>query len=113
MDVSDGLVADLAHLCEASGCGAQVQVTSVPLSEGVADLVAETPSLLASALTGGDDYELLVAVPPDRAPEMRDAAKRAGVPVSDIGVFTASSTIDFVDRDGQALALERQGFTHF
>ncbi|HEY3147734.1 MAG TPA: thiamine-phosphate kinase, partial [Dongiaceae bacterium] len=113
MDVSDGLAADLAHLCEASGCGAEVQIVSVPLSDAVAELLAETPALITSALTGGDDYELLVTVPPDRVRAVFEAAKQAGTPMSDIGVMTASAAVDFIDRDGKPLALDKPGFTHF
>jgi len=113
MDISDGLAADLAHICEASGCAAQVDAASVPLSDAVAELVAETPALLASALTGGDDYELLLAVPPDRVPAVLDAAKKTATAVTEIGAFAAGSTVQFIDRDGRPLALESRGFTHF
>jgi thiamine-monophosphate kinase len=113
MDISDGLAADLAHMCEASACGAQVAATSVPLSDPVAELIAVDPALIASALTGGDDYELLLAVPPDRVSAVLEAAKHIGLAVTDIGGFTAESTIDFIDRDGRPLALDRAGFTHF
>jgi thiamine-monophosphate kinase len=113
MDISDGLAADLAHMCAASGCGADIAVASVPLSDAVAELVAEAPALIASALTGGDDYELLLAVPPDRVSAVLEAAKRTATAVTEIGTFTAGSEAGFIDRDGQPLALEKQGFTHF
>jgi thiamine-monophosphate kinase len=113
MDVSDGLAADLAHLCEASACGAQVAVASVPLSDAVAELVAQSPDLIGTALTGGDDYELLLAVPSDRVPAAFDAAKRAGTQLTEIGVVAGSTAVDFIDRDGKPLALEKSGFTHF
>ncbi|HET6158186.1 MAG TPA: thiamine-phosphate kinase [Dongiaceae bacterium] len=113
MDISDGLAADLAHMCEASGCGAEVTVASVPLSGAVAELVAVEPSLMASAVAGGDDYELLLAVPPDRVAEVAEVAKRAGTAIADIGTFTAGSAVHITDRDGHPLALERPGFTHF
>jgi thiamine-monophosphate kinase len=113
MDISDGLAADLAHMCEASDCGATVNVASVPLSDAVAELVAGDPALISSALTGGDDYELLLAVPPDRVDAVRAAAKKSGIVIADIGVFTATSAIEFLDRDGHPLALGKRGFTHF
>ena len=113
MDISDGLAADLAHICEASGCGAKVEVASVPLSDAVAELVAGDPALISSALTGGDDYELLLAVPPDRIDAVQSAAKKAGTAIAEIGAFTATSAIDFMDRDGHTLVLGKRGFTHF
>jgi thiamine-monophosphate kinase len=113
MDISDGLAADLAHMCEASGCGAKIEAASVPLSDAVAELVAEAPASIASALTGGDDYELLLAVPPDRVAAVFEAARKTGTPLAEIGVFTAESGLDFNDRDGQPMALGKPGFTHF
>ena len=113
MDISDGLAADLAHMCEASGCGAQVEIASVPLSDPVAELVAQDPALLAAAVTGGDDYELLLAVPPDRVAAVIAAAAQAGAQVTDIGAFCAGSAASFMDRDGRSISLEKQGFTHF
>jgi thiamine-monophosphate kinase len=113
MDVSDGLAADLAHICEASGCGATVEVASIPLSDPVAELVADDPALIASALTGGDDYELLLAVPPANVAAVCEAAGKTGTRITDIGAFTHPSAVQFIDRDGQPLAFERSGFTHF
>ncbi len=113
MDISDGLAADLAHMCEASGCGAQIEAASVPLSDPVAELIADAPELIGSAMTGGDDYELLLAVPPDRVPDVLEAGKRTRTIVTDIGAFVAGSAVRFMDRDGHPLALEKPGFTHF
>jgi thiamine-monophosphate kinase len=113
MDISDGLAADLGHMCSASGCGAQIEVASVPLSDAVAELVAGEPALIASVLAGGDDYELLMAVPAERVGAALEAGRRTGTVLTDIGVFTAGSSAEFFDRDGRRLVLERPGFTHF
>ena len=113
MDVSDGLAADLGHMCRASACGARIDSARVPLSEPVADLVAEDFTLLPSALTGGDDYELLLAVPADRVEEAKRVANLAGTPLTDIGTFTAAQDVVLLDRDGAPLAIDRLGFTHF
>jgi thiamine-monophosphate kinase len=113
MDVSDGLAADLGHMCKASGCGAEIEIARVPLSDAVAELVAGDPMLIGSALTGGDDYEVLLAVPPDRVGEVVEAARRTGTAVSEIGAFSAGKRVDFVDRDGRSLPLGKPGFTHF
>ncbi|WP_284735948.1 thiamine-phosphate kinase [Dongia deserti] len=113
MDISDGLAADLAHICEASCCGATVEVASVPLSEPVAELVAADPALIASVVTGGDDYELLLAVPPSNLADAFEAARKAETRITDIGVFSPQSAMHFIDRDGHPLTLKEQGFTHF
>jgi thiamine-monophosphate kinase len=68
MDVSDGLVGDLEHMATASGAAATVDAIAVPLSDATAAAVASDPSLFATVLTGGDDYELLFAAPAAAAP---------------------------------------------
>ncbi|HKP24619.1 MAG TPA: thiamine-phosphate kinase [Dongiaceae bacterium] len=113
MDVSDGLVADLGHMCAASNCGAEVAVASVPLSDAVAELVAGDPSLIATAVTGGDDYELLLAVPPDRVAMVLDTARRSGTAIAEIGGIVQEFGLTFLDRDNRPLAFEKAGFTHF
>ena len=113
MDISDGLVADLGHMCAASSCGAEVAVASVPLSDAVADLVAGEPGLITTAITGGDDYELLLAVPSDRVEAVLEAAQRSGTAIAEIGSIVQESGLTFRDRDNQPLAFEKAGFTHF
>lgn len=113
MDISDGLAADLGHMCAASNCGAQVAVASVPLSDAVADLVAADPSLISTVITGGDDYELLLAVPPDRVTAVLNAARECGTSIAEIGGFVQESGLTFLDRDNRPLAFEKAGFTHF
>jgi thiamine-monophosphate kinase len=113
MDISDGLAADLGHICAASNCGADVAVASVPLSDAVADLVAGEPGMITSAITGGDDYELLLAVPPDRVAAVLEAARQSGTAIAEIGSIVQESGLTFRDRDNQPLAFEKAGFTHF
>ena len=66
MDVSDGLAGDLAKLCRASGVAAEVDVARVPLSDAARAAIAAEPALLETVLTGGDDYEILLTLSPDR-----------------------------------------------
>ena len=88
IDVSDGLLADLGHICTASGCGATIDVERVPLS---AELLSLFPpqEALAHALGGGDDYELCFTAPPSRAEEVEAALEAAGTPVRRIGQLVA------------------------
>lgn len=113
MDISDGLAADLGHICAASGCGAQVTLPLVPISPALAELLADDPERLLSAVTGGDDYELLLAVAPDQLPEVHAAAAASKTQVTEIGVFTSGKDVIFTDSDGQPLAMRKAGFTHF
>lgn len=114
MDVSDGLVQDLGHLCRAAGCGAEVEAAAVPLSPAARALVARDPGLLPALLTGGDDYELLFAAAPEAAGAVRDAAARAGTPATRIGrMVEGPPEVTARDAAGVALDVARGGWSHF
>src|SRR5208282_4103357 len=76
MDVSDGLIQDLGHICRASSLGAVVEAGQVPLSPQAR---AAGEAWLETCLTGGDDYELLLAVPPARETALLQAAAARGM----------------------------------
>ncbi|HEY6643604.1 thiamine-phosphate kinase [Povalibacter sp.] len=104
MDVSDGLLTDLDKLCAASHCGARVDIDKVPTSAAMQELF-DAATCADFALAGGDDYELLFTVSPDRA---------AAVPASAscIGVITEGTTVSCL-RDGQPVTVARRGYDHF
>lgn len=108
MDVSDGLVQDLGHLCRASGLAARIDAARVPLSAA-----ARAAALPAACLTGGDDYELLMAVPPDRTEALERAAREAGVPVTRIGAFEAGAPTVHLDNPPAGLDVTAGGWSHF
>ena len=111
MDISDGLVQDLGHLCRAGGLAAEIDAARVPLS---APARAAGAAWLPLCLTGGDDYELLLAVPPAAAPALGAAASDAGMTVTRIGGFLPGPP-DVIVRgeDGAPLVLPRGGWSHF
>ncbi|WP_159999121.1 thiamine-phosphate kinase [Roseomonas sp. 18066] len=114
MDVSDGLLQDLGHLCRASGCAARIEAAAVPLSPPAAALVAADPALRQKLITGGDDYELLFAAPPGAAPEIEARARAAGVAVTRIGRFGAGEAqVSVIDDSGAALPPGQGGWSHF
>ncbi len=108
MDVSDGLVQDAGHLARVAGLGVEIEAAAVPLS-GAAR--GAGPEWLETALTGGDDYELLMAVALGGGEALRAAAD--GVPVTQVGRFVAGEGVRVVDAAGQAMALARGGWSHF
>lgn len=111
MDVSDGLVQDLGHLCRAGGLGAVIDAEAVPASLAAREA---GPAYLERRLTGGDDYELLMAVAPEREAEFMRHAARIGVPVARIGAFRAGAPEVVVrDGSGQKLSLASSGWSHF
>lgn len=113
IDVSDGLVADLGHICETSGVGATVALPLVPLSVAAKALVAEDAGLLAAMVTGGDDYELLFAAPPDADEEIAGLSQGLGLPIAGIGTIEAGEGVRVVDADGREVPLDKAGWRHF
>lgn len=111
LDVSDGLVQDVGHLCRASGCGAQIAAARLPRSAAARALGA---AWLPTCLTGGDDYELAMAVPPAGEPALRATARALGVPVTRIGGFVdGPSSVTVHDDRGAPMDLRRGGWSHF
>ena len=114
MDVSDGLAGDLAKLCAASGVSAAIDVPSIPLSEAAAALVAQGTVGIESLIAGGDDYEVLCAVPEDGVEAFARAAGLAGVAIASIGtVIAATSPPRFLDKQGSEIELKRLSYSHF
>jgi thiamine-monophosphate kinase len=113
MDVSDGLAGDLAKLLAASAAGAVVDLEAVPLSAAAARAVAAEPALFRSVVTGGDDYEILAAIPPDGAAAFETAAAAAGVMATAIGTVTDGRGPVFRWRDGSLASFGAGGFSHF
>ncbi len=106
MDVSDGLARDLARLCEASGCGAEVEVDRIPLEEA-ARVRGEAAAL--EAVVGGEEQVLLFAVPPERQDRLSEAPSGAHA----VGRLTDGGERVLVFSDGRREPLPQIGFDHF
>jgi len=106
IDVSDGALQDLGHICEASGLGAEIEAARVPLAPGMRELaqsLGEDP--LRLALQGGEDYELLYTLPPGA--EDPCGGTRIG------RMSSERSALHVVDERGQRIALSGHGYRHF
>lgn len=112
IDVSDGLLADLGHLCTASGVGAEIHADALPLS----------PALLAAfdvaacrgfALAGGDDYELCFTVQAGRADEIEGLFAGSGLHATRIGRIVAGSGVRVLDAQGNPIDTSHAGWEHF
>jgi thiamine-monophosphate kinase len=114
MDVSDGLAGDLGKLCAASGVAAAIEVAQVPLSEAARKAIAAERSHIETVLTGGDDYEIVCTVAPERLASFRAAAAAAGVAMSEIGgIGAGKGAPKFLDRNGKVMLFKRPSFSHF
>jgi thiamine-monophosphate kinase len=112
MDVSDGLVGDIAKLGRASGVAVEIDVARVPFSQAARTAIAADPALIETALTGGDDYEIVLTLKPERLAALCAAADKAGVAVTEIGRIMAGEGARFI-RDGKPLAFTRSSYSHF
>ena len=114
MDVSDGLVGDLGKMLRASGVTGTVDLRLTPFSSAAAAFLASDAKAFTDAVTGGDDYELLAAVPPDNAAGFAAAAKLAKTPVTKIGMVEAGDTpAKFIGMDGSLASFARGSYSHF
>ncbi|MDE1937570.1 MAG: thiamine-phosphate kinase [Alphaproteobacteria bacterium] len=111
LDVSDGLIADLAHITEVSGVRIVVEVEQVPYSQALRALWGDTREGRIRAVTSGDDYEIAFTARSEAA--VLAAARRSGVPVTRIGWVEAGSGVALLDADGREIPLSHAGFTHF
>lgn len=117
-DVSDGLVADLGHICDASGVSADISAADIPLSDAARAVLADEPALMGTVLTGGDDYELVFTAPPAAAGAVAAIAADIGVPLSAIGSVrkqgpSGRPRVHVNGPDGRAVDLADGGFRHF
>ncbi len=113
IDISDGLLADLGHILDASGVGACVEFDRIPRSPAL-DRQQHLADWQMLALAGGDDYELCFTAAAQDAPAIQQAAARAQVQVSRIGRITAATQERCVlDVRGQPLQVSWHGFDHF
>ncbi|GEJ57649.1 thiamine-phosphate kinase [Anaeromyxobacter diazotrophicus] len=111
LDVSDGLLQDLGHLCAASGVGARVELARLPGPPArAAARAGQDP--LALACGGGEDYELLFSAPPRRAGAVAAAAARAGVAVTHIGALVGGGGVRLLDARGRTHTARARGHDH-
>jgi thiamine-monophosphate kinase len=108
IDLSDGLSVDLAHVCEESGVGAEVEAARVPVSEALARFARDPLSL---ALNGGEDFELLFTVRPAHFPAVERLSSRFRL--TRIGRITAGRRITLIGPGKKKAVLRPKGFEHF
>lgn len=113
IDVSDGLLADLGHICETSHLAGLVEQAALPLSAAARAAAALDPSVIARLASGGDDYELLFTASAEAAAEVRALSARHDLALTAIGRIEPGEGVRLVDAAGRAVAVEALGYRHF
>lgn len=111
IDISDGLLADLGHILDASGCGATLWPARLPTSPALQALPDE--QRLDCQFNGGDDYELCFSVAPQQRDALQQLQQRQPVPLTEIGVLEAQPGLRCQYPDGRVVAPRAHGFDHF
>jgi thiamine-monophosphate kinase len=112
IDISDGLVADLGHICETSKCGAEINFGDVPFSDFAEKIIRGRADAI-NLLTGGDDYELLFTAPALAENSIADIAKQLNLRITKIGKIVAGERVKVLDKNGQEIIVQRGGYQHF
>jgi thiamine-monophosphate kinase len=113
VDVSDGLFADLDHICDASGVGATVFQGDIPLSSSAALVLDRNSEYWQSVFGGGDDYELLFSAASEKKELVQRLGAQAGISVNRIGSIVSKMGISILDSEGKQLTIENTGWKHF
>jgi thiamine-monophosphate kinase len=113
VDVSDGLLADLGHIAEASGVGISVRADQIPLSSDLRRIWGHGERAAVRAATAGDDYEIAFTCRPVNAGRVKRAALRAGTRLTEIGTVERARGVVLLDSKGKAIKAGRHGYTHF
>ncbi len=104
MDISDGLVQDLGHICTASNVGAVIYSDKIPTTNN---------QQLITALSGGDDYELIFTAPPDKKQAIEQISTSLNLPLTIIGNITNGKSLTVLDKNNNIIQIDKKGFSHF
>ena len=110
IDISDGLLADLGHILEASNVGAEINLQQLPLSEMVAGQLQEQWEI---PLASGDDYEICFTAPVSRHEAVMQAAEQASVSVTHIGHIDTRTGLRCMQQPGVEYVCKQAGYDHF
>src|SRR4029453_7077839 len=108
----DGLLADAGHIADASRLAVRIERERVPLSAAARRVIAGEPDLWANVLGGGDDYELVIAVPPRKEAALLAAARSAKVKITAIGTLMRGEGVELTVA-GRPVRAPRKGYVHF
>lgn len=113
IDVSDGLLADLGHICARSRVGAELRIDTLPRSPALAGAELPPQQIIELMLSGGDDYELCFCASPSRRDEVQQALNASATPGVRVGLVVEGAAIEVLAADGSRWSGSRRGFDHF
>lgn len=113
MDISDGLLADLAHICKASKLAGEIKFQDIPLSSPARAALKADPKRIERILAGGDDYELLLTASPNHVPALQEIAGKLRIGLTVIGRMMEGEGVRVLDAAGNAISLDKPGWCHF
>ncbi len=111
-DISDGLLADLGHICDCSKVGAEIELESIPLSPSAKQTIEKYSIDLRELVSGGDDYELLFTVAPENEEKVEKIGKELNLALTKIGCITSSNSLNLRDKNGEGVAIGQKGYEH-
>lgn len=112
IDISDGLLADLGHICRLSGVGATVDLSQIPVS-AIGAKHATSDAGLTAIVAGGDDYELCFTAPANARESIAELTDVLGIPLTCIGQIKRGKGVSLLGADGKAVKIDGRGFDHF
>jgi len=112
IDISDGLLADLGHICRLSGVGATVDLASIPVSSIGAKHFGSDAGRNA-IMAGGDDYELCFTAASNSRESITEMAEGLGIPLTRIGQIKRGKGVSLLGPDGKAVKIDGRGYDHF
>ena len=110
--MSDGLLADLTHICRLSGVGATVELSAVPVSEIGARHIG-TDAGRNAIVAGGDDYELCFTAHPNSRDSIQELTDVLGVPITRIGQIKRGKGVSLLGSEGKPVKVDGRGYDHF
>ncbi len=113
IDISDGLLADLSHILDSSGCGATLQLGTLPRSTTLLNCIGDDVESLRLALSAGDDYELCFTVPQEKVDELERVTANWSCGVSRVGEIVSESGIALTGTNAELVHQNVSGFDHF
>ncbi|HPF46421.1 MAG TPA: thiamine-phosphate kinase [Emcibacteraceae bacterium] len=113
MDISDGLLGDISHICRHSKVGAEIKVKKIPVSIALGNLLATKADYSSLIWSGGDDYELLFTTSPDKDQVIKELSEQLAIKLTKIGKITKGKKAMILDDEGAEIKYGKRGFSHF